>query len=71
MTKTFIRVVVSHPANLALSDIIPWAYLLVDSLFGILNFSHWDLFDIWFLVLGIFIFIIFPIRNHKSTVIVR
>jgi len=24
-------------------------------LFGILNLGHWDLFEIWFLVLGIFI----------------
>jgi hypothetical protein len=27
-------------------------------LFGILNLNHWDLFEIWFLVLGIFIFFI-------------
>jgi len=25
------------------------------NLFGILNLNHWDLFDIWILVLGIFI----------------
>jgi hypothetical protein len=55
MTKTFIRAVASHPANPALPGMIPWTYLLANSLFGILNLSHWDLFDIWFLVLGIFI----------------
>jgi len=27
----------------------------MDPLFGILNLGHWDLFEIWFLVLGIFI----------------
>ena len=26
--------------------------------FGILNFGHWDLFEIWFLVLGIFVILI-------------
>ncbi|CAB1061408.1 hypothetical protein D1BOALGB6SA_6181 [Olavius sp. associated proteobacterium Delta 1] len=26
--------------------------------FGILNFGHWNLFVIWFLVLGIFIILI-------------
>jgi hypothetical protein len=28
------------------------------NLFGILNLNHWDLLDIWILVLGIFIFAI-------------
>jgi len=28
--------------------------MYADHLFGILNLGHWDLFDIWFLVLGIF-----------------
>ena len=27
--------------------------ITTDHLFGILNLSHWDLFEIWFLVLGI------------------
>jgi len=26
----------------------------MDFLFGILNLDHWDLFEIWFLELGIF-----------------
>jgi type III secretory pathway component EscT len=28
----------------------------IDHLFGILNLSHWDLFGIWFLVLGILVY---------------
>jgi len=28
--------------------------MLTDHLFGILKLGHWDLFEIWFLVLGIF-----------------
>jgi hypothetical protein len=30
----------------------------MDTLFGILNLGHWDLFEIWSLVLGIFIIFI-------------
>ncbi len=37
-----------------LSEIMPVAQSLMDYLFRILNFGHCDLFDIWFLVLGIF-----------------
>jgi hypothetical protein len=55
MTRKNIRAVASQPENPALPDIIPWSYLLANSLFGILNLGLWDLFDIWFLVLGIFI----------------
>jgi hypothetical protein len=28
----------------------------MEYLFGILNLGHWDLFEIWLLVLGIFFF---------------
>ncbi len=30
------------------------AQIIADQVFGILNLGHWDLFEIWFLVLGIF-----------------
>jgi hypothetical protein len=29
--------------------------MLAVQVFGILNLGHWDLFEIWFLVLGIFV----------------
>jgi len=29
-----------------------------DQLFGILNLGYWDLFEIWFLMLGIFVIFI-------------
>jgi len=32
--------------------------MLADHLFGILNLGDWDLFEIWFLVLGISIIFI-------------
>jgi len=35
-------------------------------LFGILNLGHWDLFDIWFLVLEIFMILIKQVIFVKS-----
>jgi hypothetical protein len=32
--------------------------MLAEHLFGILNLGHWNLFEIWFLVLGIFMIFI-------------
>jgi len=34
-------------------------------MFGILNLNHWDLFEIWFLVLVIFMFFIDEIHFRK------
>jgi hypothetical protein len=41
-------------------------YKSKDYLFGILNLGHWDLFEIWFLVLGIFIIFIDWVTYVKS-----
>jgi hypothetical protein len=53
ITKTFTTVVSHRFANSALPVMIEWARLSTDYLFGILNLGHWNLFEIWFLVLGI------------------
>jgi len=37
-----------------------------DHLFGMLNLSHWDLFDIWLLVLGILKLILNRVLIVKS-----
>ncbi len=56
MTKTFTPVeshALQTPPDLPV--MMPLAHLKIEHLFGILNLGHWDLFEIWFLVLGIFI----------------
>ena len=55
MTKTFTAVVPYRCTNLCPPVIMPFAQMLADHVFGILNLGHWNLFDIWFLVLGIFV----------------
>ena len=37
----------------------------IDGLFVILNLGHWDLFEIWILVLGIFIIFIKQVTFYK------
>ena len=54
MTKTFTAVVLYCCTNLCPPVIMPFAQMLADHVFGILNLGHWNLFDICFLVLGIF-----------------
>jgi len=54
MTKTF-NIVVSHRFSYTrLPVMMPLAQLRRVDLFGILNLDHWYLFEILFLVLGIF-----------------
>jgi hypothetical protein len=52
MTKTFTKVVSPRLANQGL-PLMMASDSLEDEIFGILNFGHWDLFEIWLLVLGI------------------
>ncbi len=40
----------------------------MDHLFGILDLDHWDLFVIWFLVLGIFMIFIKKVILVKSEI---
>jgi hypothetical protein len=58
MTKTFTAgaVVPYRCTNLCSSVIMPFGTNVGGHLFVILNFRHWDLFEIWFLVLVIFMF---------------
>jgi hypothetical protein len=55
MTKTFTTDVPHRLANPGSPVMLPMAKLQTDRLFGILNLGHWDLFEICYLVLGIFI----------------
>ena len=58
MTKK-INVVASHRFSMALLPAIkPLSQMWKIHLFGILNLDHWYLFEIWFLVLGIFMIFI-------------
>jgi len=58
MTKT-INVVVSHRYSKPLLPLMmPVAQMWRIPLFGILNLDHWYFFEIWFLVLGIFMIFI-------------
>jgi len=55
MTKTGTAVGPYRFAKLALPVInVFWHKCKRIIMFGILNLGHWDLFEIWFLVLGIF-----------------
>jgi len=54
MTKTFTEVVPNRFAKFALSSIFHLAHS-VHHLFEILNLGHWNLFEIWVLVLGILV----------------
>jgi hypothetical protein len=58
MTKTFTTVISHSVANLSGWVMRASGQLWTDHLFGILNLGHWDLFEIWFLVLGIFMIFI-------------
>ena len=53
MTKTFSTVVSHRFSNAGLPVIMSLEQLITDESYGILNLGHWDLFGIWFLVLGI------------------
>ena len=53
MTKTFTAVGPYRCGNHCPLVIIPFG-TNVDNVFGILNLGHWDLFEIWCLMLGIF-----------------
>ena len=58
MTKTF-NIIVSHSlSSPRLPVMMQMAPLWRVHLFGILNLDHWYLFEIWFLVLGIFMIFI-------------
>jgi len=53
MTKTFAQIAARLNAKSGEPGMMRQAPWQTDSLFEILNLSHWDLFGIWFLVLGI------------------
>ena len=58
MTKTFTAVVQYRCGNLCPLVTMPFGTNAADHLFVILDFGHWDLFEIWFLVLVIFMIFI-------------
>jgi len=58
MTKTFAAVLSHHCPNLCPPVIMLFTQMLTDYVFGILNLDHCNLFDIWFLVLEIFLIFI-------------
>jgi len=53
MTKTLTNVDSHNFSNTGLPAMISLGALVNGSFVGILNLAHWDLFEIWFLVLGI------------------
>jgi hypothetical protein len=55
MTKTFSTVVPNRCTNLCPPVFMAFfgTNVVFHYLFGVLNLGHWDLFEIWFLVLGI------------------
>jgi hypothetical protein len=53
MTKTFITVISQRFAIAGLSVMMPLSTTVYVTF--VLNFIHWDFFEIWLLVLGIFV----------------
>ena len=58
MTKTCTAVVPYRSKRFCPPVMMPSAQILEDQVVGILSFGHWNLFEIWFLVLGIFVVVI-------------
>jgi hypothetical protein len=58
MIKTFAAVVPHRCTNHCPPVVMPEAQLFAERAFGILILGHWNLFEIWFLMLGIFMILI-------------
>ena len=55
MIKTFAKIAARHDIKFDEPGMVPLGAMANDPLFVFLNLGHWDLFEIWYLVLGIFI----------------
>jgi hypothetical protein len=58
VTKTFAKIAARHDVKSGEPGMMPLTQWQTGLLFGFLKLDHWDLFEIWYLVLGIFMIFI-------------
>jgi hypothetical protein len=58
MIKTFAKIAARRDIKFGESGMMPLVQWRADPMFGFLNLGHWDLFEIWYLVLGIFLVVV-------------